>query len=174
MATILPNREVPARVLRDMSVGYVTPDEVPEAKKLIDAQFVALTGKPFGYRPTGYFIALKIYIRPEELKKVKKDDGTEGVIYLPDTVRADEKYTSCAALVCAVGPQAYRGKHADGSDRYPEGPWCQPGDWVAIPRHESFLVSYRGVPMALLPDDKILGVIEDPTDISPIQQAAKI
>ena len=111
-------------------------------------------------------MALKIYVRAEELKTIKRDDGTEATIYLPDIVRAEDKFQSCAALVCAMGPEAYQG------DKYKDsGPWCKVGDWVMIPRYEATALSYRGVAMALLPDDRILAVIADPTDVDSAKYA---
>ena len=173
-------REIPARVLREAEpqrhprLSYIEPHEEVIARALIDQQFKEITGKPFGFRPGGFYLACRIYIRPDELKKIKREDGTEATIYLPDQARTEDRYSSCSALVCAVGPQAYRGVYSDGSPRYPEGPWAKVGDWVAIPRQESFLVSYRGVALAVIPDDKVIGVIEDPTDVTPIQQAALV
>jgi len=112
-------------------------------------------------RPAGYLVAVKIYIRPEELKTIKREDGTEVTLYLPDTVRAEDKYSSVSALVCAVGPEAYQGEKFERS-----GPWCKVGDWILIPRYESTMVSYRGVAMALLPDDRVMAVITGPDDVA--------
>jgi co-chaperonin GroES (HSP10) len=105
-------------------------------------------------------VAVKIYIRPEELKTIKKEDGTEVTLYLPDTVRAEDKFSSVSALVCAVGPEAYQGEKFERS-----GPWCKVGDWILIPRYESTMVSYRGVAMALLRDDSVMAVITGPEDV---------
>lgn len=153
--------------------SYIEPHEEAEARTLIDAQFIAMTGKKFGYRVTGFLIACKLYVRPEELKQVPGPDGKPVTIYLPQASQANDKYSSCSGLVIGVGPQAYKGRNADGTDRYPEGPWCKVGDWVALPRYEAFCVSYRGVAIAILPDDKILGVIEDPTDVTTIDTAIR-
>lgn len=155
-------------------LSYIEPFEEVIARKLVDDQFKALTGKPFGLRPGGYMVAVKIYVRPEEIKKIKRDDGTEASLYITPNTQSEDKYQSVAALVCAVGPQAYKGKDMVGNERFPEGPWCKVGDWVAIPRYEAFLVSYRGVALGLLPDDKILAVIEDPTDVAAINLADKV
>lgn len=143
-----------------MSMSNIEPHEEALAKQLIDEQFVDMTGQPFDMRPAGYLVAVKIYVRPEELKTIKQDDGTEVTLYLPDTVRAEDKYSSVSALVCAVGPEAYQGEKFERS-----GPWCKVGDWVLIPRYESTMVSYRGVAMALLPDDRVMAVIKGPEDV---------
>jgi len=143
-----------------MSMSNIEPHEEELAKQFIDEQFVEMTGQPFDMRPAGYLVAVKIYIRPEELKTIKKEDGTEVTLYLPDTVRAEDKFSSVSALVCAVGPEAYQGEKFERS-----GPWCKVGDWILIPRYESTMVSYRGVAMALLPDDRVMAVITGPEDV---------
>jgi co-chaperonin GroES (HSP10) len=143
-----------------MSMSNIEPHEEELAKQFIDEQFVEMTGQPFDMRPAGYLVAVKIYIRPEELKTIKKEDGSEVTLYLPDTVRAEDKFSSVSALVCAVGPEAYQGEKFERS-----GPWCKVGDWILIPRYESTMVSYRGVAMALLPDDRVMAVITGPEDV---------
>ncbi len=143
-----------------MSMSNIEPHEEELAQQFIDEHFVEMTGKPFDMRPAGYLVAVKIYIRPEELKTIKKEDGTEVTLYLPDTVRAEDKYSSVSALVCAVGPEAYQGEKFERS-----GPWCKVGDWILMPRYESTMVSYRGVAMALLPDDRVMAVITGPEDV---------
>lgn len=143
-----------------MSMSNIEPHEESLAQQFIDAQFIEMTGQPFDMRPAGYLVAVKIYIRPEELKTIKKEDGTEVTLYLPDTVRAEDKYSSVSALVCAVGPEAYQGEKFERS-----GPWCKVGDWILIPRYESTMVSYRGVAVALLPDDRVMAVISGPEDV---------
>lgn len=144
--------------------------EEEQARTLIAAHFSQITGgQEFKLRPGGYLIAVKIYIRPEELKTIKRDDGTEAKLFLPDIARAEDKYQSVAALVMAMGPEAYKG------DRYAgQEPWCKVGDWVVIPRYESFQLNYKGVVMALLPDDKIMAVIDDPTDVMAAHLADRI
>jgi co-chaperonin GroES (HSP10) len=143
-----------------MNMSNIEPHEEELARQFIDEQFIEMTGQPFDMRPAGYLVAVKIYIRPEELKTIKKEDGTEVTLYLPDTVRAEDKYSSVSALVCAVGPEAYQGEKFERS-----GPWCKVGDWILIPRYESTMVSYRGVAVALLPDDRVMAVISGPEDV---------
>ena len=152
-----------------MSMSNIEPHEEDMAKDLINQHFIEMTGQPFDMRPAGYLVAVKIYVRPEELKTITQDDGTEVTLYLPDTVRAEDKYSSVSALVCAVGPEAYQGEKFERS-----GPWCKVGDWILIPRYESTMVSYRGVAMALLPDDRVMAVVTGPEDVSAGNAALKI
>lgn len=155
-------------------LSYIEDGEVAAAKKLIDTQFAQLTGKGFGYRVAGYYLICKIYVRPEDVRSGKRDDGTEYKLYLPDQTRDRDKFQSCSALVCGIGPQAFTGYDIHGHPRFPGGPACRIGDWIAIPRQQSFMLAYRGVAMAQIPDDMVLGVIEAPTDVAPITQAALI
>jgi len=150
------------------TLSNIEPHEEDVAKKLINDHFIEMTGRPFDMRAAGYLIATKIYVRPEELKTITRDDGSEAVIYLPDTVRAEDKYQSVSALVCGIGPEAYQGEKFERS-----GPWCKVGDWVLIPRYEATAVSYRGVAMALLPDDRVMAVIDGPDDVRAANLADK-
>jgi len=147
-------------------LSFIEPHEDEEAGAFIQRMFQDMTGQPFDLKPAGYLVALKIYVRPEELKTIQTDDGKEVTLYLPDVVRAEDRYQSCAALVCAVGPEAYQGEKFKDS-----GPWCKVGDWVMIPRYEATAMSFRGVAMALLPDDRVLAVIKDPTDVESAKNA---
>lgn len=156
----------PIKTLRK-ELSFINQDEEIKANSLIDELFVELTGDPLEFRPGGYLVALKIYIRPEEISSGVGKDGKPWTLIRPITTRDDDKYQSVAALVVAVGPDVYKGTLPDGSPRYLH-PWCKPGDWVVIPRYESFAINYRGVAMALLPDDKIMAVIADPAHVSAI------
>ena len=156
------------------TLPYVEPHEVGSAQKLIDAQFTTMTGAPFGFRPAGYMLVAKIWVRPEESKIIKRDDGTEATLWNSDISRDQDKLSSVSALVCALGPDCYKGENRDGTPRFPYGPWCRVGDWIVLARYSSFLFQYKGVAMAMLNDDKVLGIVQDPTDVSPIYVAPRI
>ena len=122
-----------------------------------------MTGKPFGLRTAGYLIVAKIFVR-----------DMEGSFHLADVTKENDKLTQVSALVCGMGPEAYKGENRDGTARFTTGPWCRVGDWVVIPRHSSFLFNYRGVAMAMFSDDKVMAIIEDPRDITALYVAPKI
>jgi co-chaperonin GroES (HSP10) len=153
---------------KEKTLSNIEVYEEGAAKALIDEHFVEMTGQPFDMKPAGYLVAAKIYVRPEELKTITREDGTEAKIYLPDTVRAEDKYQSVSALVCALGPDAYMGEKFAHS-----GPWCKVGDWILIPRYEATAVSFRGVAMALLPDDRVMAIINGPDDVQAANAADK-
>lgn len=157
-ATSMPNG--PA-----MPLSYIEPHEEIEAQKLIDDQIREVTGDILHLRPCGYQIAVKIYVRSDEYKRVTRDDGTSATIYMPAQAAARDRYNSVAALVVAMGPDAYKGTLPDGSPRYVQ-PWCKVGDWVVIPRYECFQITYREtVALGIISDDKIMAVIKDPNDV---------
>jgi hypothetical protein len=136
-----------------MSLSYIESHEEQEAKELITQQ---LGFEP--PRPAGYHLLVKLYIRPEEVSRIKGDDGVERKIYLPESTRAEDRYRSISALVIAKGPECYKG------DRFKEsGAWCKIGDWVVIPRHEGHQIVYRDIPMHVIPDDRVLLVVDDPS-----------
>lgn len=111
-------------------------------------------------RPCGYQMVIKIFVRDEELKEITNDKGEKITLYLPESVRTEDKYRSCTGLVMAQGPDCYQGERFEKS-----GPWCRVGDWVVYPRHEGHQVNYKNVPIHIINDDRILMVIKDPTDV---------
>lgn len=147
-------------------MSRILPEEVAEAERLMRVHMQNLTGSDDMPSPCGYLVCLKIYIRPDELKTIKRDDGTEVTLWTPPISQLQDKYQSVAACVMALGPDAYKGTNADGTPRY-EKPWCRVGDWVLIPRYEGLQFTWKNkVAMVMLPDDKILAVITDPTDVA--------
>lgn len=159
---------------RTSLTSIVLPDEEAEAKLLIDRQFVQMTGKPFDYRTTGYWISVKLFVRPDELKQVIDADGKTQTIWLSPEVQKEDKYQTTVGLVIGLGPQAYRGKDRHGNERFPEGPWCRVGDWVEFHRGECAPKAFRGVAVGILADDRVMGIVPDPMDIAPINQATKV
>lgn len=144
--------------------SHIKDHEKPVAKFIVDENFKKLCGKN-PPRITGYFVAVKIHQR-DTSKKITRDDGTEVDLYThTDVTRSEDKYQSCVGLVVSMGPQAYKGQNADGSPRFSEGPWCNVGDFVIFPRYEGFQATFRNVPLLIVPDDKIMGIVEDPDDI---------
>jgi co-chaperonin GroES (HSP10) len=141
---------------RAVDLSYIEDSEVIQAKQIIEEQL----GFPVP-RVCGYHMAVKIFVRPEETKEILGDDGISRKIYLPHTVTVHDKYRSCTALVLSMGSEAYKG------DRFKDsGPWCKVGDWVVIPRNEGVQINYREVPMQIIPDDRVLCIVEDPSHVT--------
>lgn len=155
-------------------ISRIEPHEEGKARKIVAAHMQNLTGSTDMPTPCGYLVCLKIHIRPDELKTGKRDDGTEYTIWTPQVAQQQDAFQSCAALVLAVGPDAYTGQHPDGTPRHRE-PWCKVGDWVLIPRYEGMQFTWKAkVAMVMVPDDKILAVIGDPADVTATHLMAKV
>ena len=103
--------------------------------------------------PTGYKVLIYI-VRPEEIRR--------GVAR-PDDSLAVEETASPIAQVISLGPLAYKDE-----TRFPDGPWCQPGDFILMRpysgtrfRRQDFPFQYR-----LINDDTVEAVIRcDPHEI---------
>ncbi len=99
---------------------------------------------------------------------LREDKVTDGGIHLTDTFIDNAKYQSVAGLVVGLGPDAYRD-----DKKFPLGPWCRVGDWILLPRYEATMLTYRGVAMGLIADDRVQCVITDPKDVQSITASGK-
>lgn len=147
----------------------IEPHEAGMAETLVEQQFVALCGKK-PLKVCGYFVLVKVFTRTYLGNEIKTADGVKRLI-APNVTTSEDKYQSVSGLVIAIGAGAYRGRDQFGDPKFPEGPWCRVGDFVAIPRYEGFQITMKGskgkedVPLMILPDDKILGILESPEDV---------
>lgn len=85
---------------------------------------------------------------------------TEGGIYIPDKVLDDGQLQTVVGYVLKVGPLAYKDE-----EKFPEGPWCQKGDWVIFARYAGSRFRIDGGEVRILNDDEILARISDPEDV---------
>lgn len=58
---------------------------------------------------------------------------TKGGILLVEDARETEIYNTQVAKVLAVGSLAFRNRNT--MEPWPEGSWCEPGDFVRVPRY---------------------------------------
>lgn len=153
---------------RQHNLSYIEPSEEDVAQQLIDAQFRELTKGTLTEHPDGvtlrehcrltrYFAAVKIYVRPEELKEITDVHGNKTTLYLPDSVRSEDRYQACVGLVCSLGPQAFTDK-----DGNPRGSKFKLGDWIVFPRTDIMRIDFLGVPLGILIDDRAVLVTDDP------------
>ena len=101
--------------------------------------------------PTGY----RILILPFVPGKV-----TRGGIHLAKQTVDKERLATVVGYIAKLGPDAYKDKR-----KFPEGPWCQEGDWIIFGRYAGARIQIEGGDLRLLNDDEILAVINDPEDI---------
>ena len=94
---------------------------------------------------------------------------TKGGIHLVNDVRDTEFWATQVAKVRALGPVAYR--FHDTLAPWPEGPWCEVGDFVRVPKYggDRWTVKVEGGDDALIvifDDLNIVGKITgDPTKV---------
>ena len=102
-------------------------------------------------RPTGWRIAILPYRGAEKTKG--------GIVLAEETQRKTQLGTICG-YVLRMGDLAYKDE-----SKFPNGPWCQEGDWIIFGRYAGSRIQIDGGEIRILNDDEILGVINDPEDI---------
>lgn len=137
-------------------LSFIAPDEEVDAAKFIEEHL----GFP-PPRTCGYHLSVKVYIRGKDVKSFVDNNGNKTLIEIPDVVGVEDRYRSCTALVLSMGPDSYKGKRFEDS-----GPWCKVGDWIVIPRNEGTQLNYRGTIIQVIPDDRVLMVVEDPSHVT--------
>ena len=85
---------------------------------------------------------------------------TKGGVYLAEEYVERQSLATVVAYVLAVGPSAYQDK-----SKFPEGPWCKPGDWIMLGRYAGARFRIEGGEVRILNDDEIIATIGDPADI---------
>lgn len=101
--------------------------------------------------PTGWRILVLPYAGPKK---------TKGGIILTDTASETIQMTTVCAYVLKVGDLAYKDK-----EKFPDGPWCQKGDWVIFGRYAGSRFKIDGGEVRILNDDEIIAKIQNPEDI---------
>ena len=66
-----------------------------------------------------------------QLRRTKKRSGSMGIILVSET-KETEKWQNMVARVVAIGPLAF--KHRDTMQSWPEGSWCEVGDYLRVPK----------------------------------------
>jgi co-chaperonin GroES (HSP10) len=66
-----------------------------------------------------------------QLRRTKKKTSGSGIILVEET-KETEKWQNMVAKVIDIGPLAF--KHRDTMKAWPEGSWCDVGDFVRIPK----------------------------------------
>ena len=114
---------------------------------LTDEEIEQQLPKPVGYR---LLIALP-----------KVEDTYESGIAKAERTRHEEQILSMMGAVVDMGAQAYTDK-----DRFPNGPWCEVGDFVMFRPNSGTRFRVNGVEYRLMNDDSIEAVVADPRGIT--------
>jgi len=101
--------------------------------------------------PTGYRMLILPFPPPEK---------TKGGIMLAKQTLDKERIATVVGLVVRKGPDAY-----SDPDKFPDGSWCEEGDWVIFGRYAGARFNIDGGDMRLLNDDEILATVNNPEDI---------
>lgn len=107
-----------------------------------------------------FFMMVEVYTRPTDETLTLKD-GQRSSILMPEVVRVEDEFRKCTGLVLMLGSDCYYGDQWAHS-----GPLCQVGDWIVFPRNSGTQINYRGVPVQLIHDDKMLLRIDNPTYVT--------
>lgn len=105
-------------------------------------------------KPSGYKILCAI---PEA--ETKYEDSEVGLIKADETMRNEETLTT-VLFVVELGPDCYADKA-----KFPNGPWCQKGDFVLIRPHSGSRLVIHGREFRIINDDSVEGVVLDPRGI---------
>jgi co-chaperonin GroES (HSP10) len=119
-----------------------------EQEEQTQAELEASIPKPVGYR---LLIALP---------NVEETFGDSGIVKAIKTVR-EEYILSTIGLVLDVGEQAY-----SDPDRFPNGPWCKPGDYVMFRANTGTRFKIGDQEYRLMNDDSVEAVVPNPKAIS--------
>jgi co-chaperonin GroES (HSP10) len=101
--------------------------------------------------PTGYRILIAV---PEVEEK------TKGGIIRPDVLKTKEETASIVGQVLNMGPDCY-----SDPDRFPEGPYCRPGDWIMFRAYSGTRFKVGGKEFRLINDDSVEATLNDPEGI---------
>lgn len=102
-------------------------------------------------KPQGYRILCAI---PEIEKEYES-----GLLKADATVNFEEALTT-VLFVVELGPDCYQDKV-----RFPNGPWCQKGDFVLVRPHTGSRLVIHGREFRIINDDSVEAVVSDPRGI---------
>lgn len=93
-----------------------------------------------------------IIVRPVSIR-----EKTKGGIYLPDKVKDDISYLTTIGRVLKIGDLAYKDE-----TKFPNGKWCDVGDYVCYGKHTGQKFVYKGIKLLLIYDDQVIMKVDDP------------
>ena len=121
--------------------------EAVETVETNEEEFEAQLPTPVGYR---VLIAMPVV-----------EEAFEGTDLLKSvTTKNHEQVMSIIGLVLDMGEQAY-----SDPDRFPNGPWCEQGDYVMFRANTGTRFTVEGSEYRLMNDDSIEAVVADPRGI---------
>jgi co-chaperonin GroES (HSP10) len=134
--------------MNEMTALEIKRDEKIKEATQTEEELEAQLPKPVGYR---VLIALP---------NVDETYGESGLVKSTQTVR-DEYVLSTVGAVIEMGGQAYSDK-----ERFPNGPWCEVGDYVMFRANTGTRIKLGRQEYRLMNDDSIEAVVADPRAIT--------
>jgi len=92
---------------------------------------------------------------------VEAGDTYASGIVKADTVVKTEEITSPVLFVVKMGPDCY-----NDAEKFPEGAWCQQGDFVITRPYSGTRIMIHGKEFRLINDDQVEATVEDPRGIT--------
>lgn len=88
------------------------------------------------------------------------EETTEGGIIIANEYRNKESTASIFGYVIEMGSDAYCDH-----DKFPNGPYCQAGNWVIFRSYTGTRFKVQGQEFRLINDDSVEAIVEDPRGI---------
>jgi len=111
-----------------------------------DSRYASQLPEPKGYK---LLIAL-----PEV------EEATEGGIIKSAQSQHEEAISTIVGWVMSMGPDSYANY-----SRFPNGPYCEVGDWVVFRAFSGTRIKIHGKEFRLINDDTVEAVVEDPRGV---------
>ena len=131
-----------ATLAKEVLDQMALPDNTAEE----DSRYASQLPEPRGYK---LLIAL-----PEV------DETTDGGIIKSVQSQHEESIATVAGFVMSMGPDAYAN-----FSRFPNGPYCEVGDWVVFRAFSGTRLKIHGKEFRLINDDTVEAVVEDPRGV---------
>ena len=88
------------------------------------------------------------------------DEATDGGIIKSAQSQHEESIATVVGFVMSRGPDAYVSY-----SRFPNGPYCEVGDWVVFRAFSGTRLKIHGREFRLINDDTVEAVVEDPRGV---------
>jgi len=136
-------------ITKKMQMEELFSEELAAANDVadVDTEVELQLPHPVGYR---LLVALP---QPEETFEGSSLLKTE-------KAKSQDHIMSIIGLVVDMGTGAYADK-----ERFPDGPWCKPGDYVMFRMNSGTRFTVGGIEYRLMNDDSVEAVVIDPTGV---------
>jgi co-chaperonin GroES (HSP10) len=130
-----------ATLAKEVMEEKVVPDQTEE-----EGRYASQLPEPKGY---------KLLIALPDI-----EEATEGGIIKSAQSQHEESIGTIVGWVMSMGPDAYVNYQ-----RFPNGPYCQVGDWVVFRAFSGTRIKIHGREFRLINDDTVEAVVEDPRGV---------